>query len=162
MSNVLMPDRRRHVRIVTLKNFGIFVLACFAVLATAELVARIRRPAVDGYGRIVQRQLPAAPAVATRAPEVVHEGEIPDQNAADPWLVEPAARSQYLGDPQLPVQAAAPPAPAPETTEAAPKLDGGSHVAIVGNGNGVKLVTGSSPARPQLSGGIFKSGTTSQ
>jgi hypothetical protein len=155
MPRFLMPERRRGVRIVTLKNFGAFILIAVGLFAAVELVERARRPAPGDYGRVIGKQLPQAVS-ATRAPEVVTEGEITDQTAVDPMLVAPAARSQYLGSPELPKPPLARSAAAEKPAVPAVSRDAYG-VAIGGEVQGVTVVVGKSATpMPQLAGGIFK------
>jgi hypothetical protein len=157
MARFLMPERRRGFRIVTLKNFGVFILIVMGLFAAVELVERARRPQPGDYGRIIGRQLPQQPVMATRAPEAVTEGAITDQTAADPMLVAPAVRSQYLGSPKLPMSPSAQRSAADQPSAAVVSRDAHG-VAIVGDGQEVGIVIGKSgsPKPPQLSGGIFK------
>ena len=137
---------------MTLRNFGALLVVMIALFTAVELVARHRRPAPTDYGRLVGQQFPTD-TVATRAPEVVTEGAIDDQTAPDPMLLEPAARAQYLGSPQLTPTQAQPPG----STTAAPvvgRAEGGA--AVVGQGSDVAIAKSPTVPLPKLSGGIFK------
>jgi hypothetical protein len=68
-----MIERRKHRRIVTLKNFGRFMLVALLALAAMNVVSEHRAPREHEYGRPVQQQ----PVVSTPAPEVIHEAPAP-------------------------------------------------------------------------------------
>jgi hypothetical protein len=152
MSHAPIPDRRHGVRIVTLKNFVLFLFVAMAMLVTAELVVRTRRPEPTDYGRIIDQQMPAE-TVAKQAPEVVTEGKIADQTAVDPLLVAPIERSQYLDLPVVPAPSQAGSIPTTTATGEAPQaIAAGARAA---EGTAVAVVT-STAAAPLLSGGTFK------
>ena len=144
-----LPERRRHIRILTIKNFAGFLGAVVLVVIAANVVSEIRAPHGDGYGRLFARQAPDVDAPKP-APQVVHEADVPDAERADPMLIAPMARAQYLGEPQL--------TPAVNTaqTVAAPAPAGRGKLEIVGGASGVSIVRSSQAAAPKLSGGIFK------
>lgn len=149
--NLVVPirDRRQRKRYLTLKNFG----AATAVLAVAFVAISIRsemRGRVEGdYGRLFQREI--ATEVEQKPIEVVHEAPPPvdDATHADPMLVGPAARAQWLEDD----------ANAPLTTTAEPTvvtsatMPGQGDVAIVGGPEGVTIVK-RDRRQPVLSGGF--------
>jgi hypothetical protein len=145
-----MIERRKHRRILTLKNFC-WAFGVFAVIVIAlsfDLFAR--RDAPGEYGRLVGTELPRNAPITPR-PQVVTEAPVDDQTAADPLLLAPAAREQeFLSTTHTtPVPATAASAAAIETR--------GSGVNIVGDSGGVTIVRGAEGAkRPVLSGGIFK------
>jgi hypothetical protein len=147
---VPIRDRRTRKRILTLRNFGWAALAGVLVFAGLTIESSMRNPKSDGeYGRLFGKQVSGqAPAVAKAAPDIVREAPVPDQTAADPTLVDAAARAQILE-----AQPLTPPVPAPVAVPA-PVL--GTDVSIVGDANGVRLTRTDSAARPKLSGGIFK------
>jgi hypothetical protein len=154
-------DRRHGKRVLTLRNLKFFglaiVLAFVALMITSEI---LHRRHTDGYGRLFGKQVSGSGATPRyQAPEPVTEGTIADEEHADALLVQPAARSQYLGADPVKMRAAAAaaaaqkqaatlppskPKPASEDTfgvkpEDAP-LRKGQHVAIVGGADGVTVV----------------------
>jgi len=146
---------------MTLKNFG---MACIglAVLFIA-LSFDWHRPRGGVYGRLFGTQV-GATDTATRTPEVVREAPVADQSGVDPLLVAPAAREQAVGvnvqlNPQTDTMATAaattfvPDVPQVRLSSTAAK---GSGVVIVGDEHGVAVAKTPQPARPVLSGGIFR------
>lgn len=156
---VPIHDRRKHRRFVTLRNFRNTLLV-FAVFFVALTVAsELRKPVSGAYGRLVQGELQTD--VAQKPVEVVQEAPPPvsDQTGADPMLLEPAARSQYLRE--LNTNAPAPVAPiaaARADTLATPAYEpppvrGENDIAVVGGAEGVTVVQ-RSHGKPVLSGGF--------
>jgi hypothetical protein len=96
--------------------------------------------------------------VARRAPEVVTEEPVPDQTTADPLLLEPAERSQYLGTTTIapPTQTTSSAPPPASLEPITPARAPGDRVAIVGDSTGVSIATPAKDNRPKLSGGIFR------
>jgi hypothetical protein len=134
---VPIRDRRRHPRILTLKNFGIAmgVLVAFFIGLTVE--SNVRHPKADeNYGRLFGKQVSSQTAVATPQYDAVKEAPVNDQTAADPLLVDAQRREQWLS-----VQ----PVPATTTT-----VDPQTNTGIV--------ITQTAPqqSQPLLSGGIFR------
>jgi hypothetical protein len=111
------------------------------------------RSSNSAFGRLLDRELPK---VEPKPLEVVTEAAAPidDHAAADPMLVAPAAREQWLHDSSSTVASAATiePVAAPATT-VAPRVGTGSKVAIVGGPEGVAVVEQKRKA-PLLSGGF--------
>lgn len=145
-------ERRRHRRILTLKNFAWFAGALAIIFVILSFDIFTRGGGAGDYGRLMNRRLPPED-VHPRPQQVVTEAPpVPDQTAADPLLLAPAAREQEFLSPQKPapvvVQATATPV---VTTQG-----GGRGVSIVGDGEGVVIVRGSDAKRPTLAGGIFK------
>lgn len=131
-------DRRQHRRFLTRRNVGIATLACLLVFAAITIRSEMRRPSHGPYGSLFSRALPAEGIAAKPAPEVVVEKPIADQTGADPMLVLPAEREQYLGvDPTTtivtPIEARATGVP-----DVRPGATG--RVAIVGDEHGVAVV----------------------
>ncbi|MBV9492703.1 MAG: hypothetical protein JOZ54_00530 [Acidobacteria bacterium] len=163
---VPIRDRRRGRRILTLRNLGIVVGAFVLVFAVVSISSEMRRPKQGEYGRLEARQVPQ-PVSATQPREIVVEAPVPDDTSADPMLVTSQARAQYLGV-ETPVQSAAvmasTPAPAvPAATTAddfqrpEPVLGNTSgKVTIVGDANGVALVTQTTGREQKLAGGYFR------
>ena len=74
------PERRKHVRILTIRNFAAALLVLVLALATANVISRIRAPRSGEYGRLT---LDAKPVTVHR-PEVVNEAEVPDITPGGP------------------------------------------------------------------------------
>jgi hypothetical protein len=137
---VPIRDRRQHKRYLTLRNaakaFAVFSVVFLAITIRSEMQPRHG----DGFGRLLQKEMPK---VEAKPVEVVHEAPapVPDQTAADPMLVAPAAREQWLyDDRQQPTTAASlQPVPSNTATVTAP-VEGDSRFAIVGGSEGVTLV----------------------
>jgi hypothetical protein len=88
------PERRQHIRILTLKNFAKF-LGIVAVFFAGLSIEYINRDTRDDYGRLVRKEIPRNDDVRPQPPQVVTEGPVvADQTAADPLLLAPAARQQ--------------------------------------------------------------------
>ena len=144
------PDRRRHVRVLTLKNFGWAMLVLVVGFAVISIRSEFTNsdPKPGQYGRLYDHEV--LPVAEQAPPEVVREEGQPvdDQDAADPMLVQPAARAQWLtGEEPEPVATTA----APTRVEAS--TTGSGPLAIVGDSSGVSVVQ-HDRAKPQLSGGF--------
>jgi hypothetical protein len=153
--NLMVPirDRRQRKRILTLKNFGKFALMMAIVLLGITIVLHLDQKANGDYGRLFGKQVPRQTEIARRPVDVIREAPpVVDQTAADPMLVAPAAREQYLG-----VDSANRPVVTSGVMTAQP-LDAprGTGTSIVGGPEGVAVVKGGTPQRPALSGGIFR------
>ncbi len=133
----MQPERRKHVRILTIANFGRAMLVLLLVLATANIVSEMRKPRPDDFGRLTLVSKPAP----IQHPQVVTETEV-----ADVTPVGPAPS-------MLSVAPAPSPAQPPETVVRPVISD---HVAIVGGPDGVHVVSTQQGAAPKLSGGIFR------
>lgn len=123
-----IPERRQHVRIVTLKNFGKAAIVAVVFLVAANLVSEARRPRRDDYGRLFGKQVPKAEAITPRKVEIVTEAApvaVEDHVVADPLLIAPAAREAQF----LEVQPVVAPKPDP------------SRVAVSGDESGVIVVS---------------------
>ena len=104
------PERRKHVRILTIKNFGRALLVLLLVIAAADVISELR-PEHRGNGRLTLR---AAPVIVKR-PEVVTEGEVSEGSATLPprphcsvWCQHPPAQ---VSTPLSPKKTARAPAP---------------------------------------------------
>src|SRR6266550_2436913 len=73
----MQPDRRKRVRIMTLKNLGYALIALLVVLAAANVISEMRPARHGDYGRLVLRERPKE-VTPRYAPMVVHEAEVPD------------------------------------------------------------------------------------
>lgn len=155
---VPVRDRRARTRILTLRNFGKAAAVSLVLLFGFRAESHWRHAQNAEYGRIVGTQI-AADRELPRKPAPITVTPVEDQTAADPLLVEPAARAQALGI-ENPATA---PVPATNTMEPvtppAPTRThsiSDDHVAIVGDAGGVNVVQATDAQRPTLSGGIFK------
>jgi hypothetical protein len=150
---VPIRDRRQRRRILTIRNCAITMLSIAVIFASISIYNEARRAPAGEYGRLFRSQVPSTNTAVSRKVDVIEEGPIDDQRAADPMLVAPAAREQLLrADSNVPV------APAPVPTPPAANVSAHG-TTIVGDGNGVAVVhasTTSTAAKPVLSGGIFK------
>ena len=138
---VPIRDRRQHRRILTLKNFGRVAVAVIIFLAGLTLQSNYRHPKTGGdYGRLLDKQVSSHTPIEPKKASIV-VAPIEDQTAADPLLVAPAAREQWLGVDGTTVSNVAPQA---ETS-------------AVGGPSGIVIVRGKIDQRhPTLSGGIFR------
>jgi hypothetical protein len=137
-SAIRFPERRRHVRIVTLRNFGWLTLALLLAFAAISYRSELRGRHMHDYGRLVHHQLPEN---IERAPlETVEEATaVPEsQRPPDAMTIIPADQ---------------PPPLVPVFQQQAVPARGDSGVAIVGGPEGVSVVQ-QKPRRRVLSGGF--------
>jgi hypothetical protein len=130
-----MDDRRRHRRIITLKNFGWFTLAIVVALGAINVFSEWRAPRSNDYGRLTQREIRrVSPAISPRVREapVVGGANAPVRPGDDAVLLDTTQPQQ----PPLAAPAGQVRAPAPPATVSA-----SDRVAIVGDENGVAIVT---------------------
>ncbi len=134
--NRLYPERRQHIRIVTMRNFAWFTMVFLLVFAGISLRSELRGRHMHDYGRLTARQIVREP-VEQKPVEVVNEGaaSAPVQSLVPQMVTE---QSTMI----TPVQ---PPVMQP------PRGDG--RVAIVGGPEGVTIVRQDRP-RPMLRGGF--------
>jgi hypothetical protein len=139
---VPIRDRRQSKRYLTLRNAGIAGAGLVVIFILITIRSEMRGLAPGDYGRLFHSELPPAPVA--KPVEVVREAPVPvpDQTAADPMLVEPMVRAQWLdgtiGTETVslePVQAAVASTP----TVVAP-VRGTDRLAIVGGPEGVMIV----------------------
>ncbi len=145
---VPIRDRRRRKRILTLKNFRNLVLVAAVFFAGVTIQSDLRHPRSGDYGSLFGKQVSGQMETSAKKLDVIREAPVIDQTSADPLLVAPAAREQYLGVDNAPQQTGlitAQPLDAPR-----------ANVAIVSGPNGVTIVRGDAAYRPTLSGGIFR------
>ena len=146
---VPVRDRRQRKRYLTLKNFGWATLAFVVLFAGISIRSELRGTNAD-YGRLFEREIDAT--VKQKPVEIVREeavAPVPDQTHADPMLVEPMTRAQWLyGDPLAPAPVQQPMARAEASVAA-----GQTRVAIVGGPEGVSVMQTERRA-PVLSGGF--------
>jgi len=147
-TDLIVPirDRRQGKRYLTLKNFGYAVLAAVVIFVGISIRSEMRGTGPANYGRLVDREMPK---VEQKSMEVVRETPTVDteQTHADPMLIEPMAREQWLHD-----QAAAPVVDVPPRA-AASMATGATDVVIVGGPEGVKIVQ-RERRKPTLTGGF--------
>jgi hypothetical protein len=136
----MIPERRKHRRILTLKNFKRVLVLLVVFLAGLSIEVSTRTSPGD-YGRLVKREIPRSDDIRPQPPAVVTEAPVADQSAADPMLLEPGARAQeFLSTTTT----------ATTTTTAAP-------VTVAGDASGITITRARDvPKRPVLAGGIFK------
>ncbi|HKR66273.1 MAG TPA: hypothetical protein VJZ00_21270 [Thermoanaerobaculia bacterium] len=145
---VPIRDRRQHKRYLTLKNAAIASAIAFVAFIGVSIYSEVRRPGTSDYGRIAARELPPPPT-AQKPVDVVREAPaINDEAHADPMLVEPMGRAQWLGDETS--NAAVMITPTASTPVATVR---GSGVAIVDGPQGVTIVQ-QQQKRAVLSGGF--------
>ena len=144
---VPIRDRRKHKRILTLKNFGIFVAVLLVAFVAISIRSEMRSMRPGDYGRLFRREVP--PPVEPKPMEVVREAAPPvgDQTHADPMLVEPMQRSQWLVDDTATTTVTT----TPVVTAASVRGEG--DLAIVGGREGVAVVR-TERRKPVLSGGF--------
>ncbi len=152
---VPIRDRRTRKRFLTLKNFGYAAIAIVVVFAALTIQSDLRHTKGDGYGRLLGKQVSGQPEVVPQKVDIIREAPVPEETSADPLLIAPAARAQYLGVessnmPHPPVVSSSviPPAQPVVTQQGA--------VSIVGGPEGVTLSNSQAIQRPTLSGGIFR------
>jgi len=152
---VPVRDRRQRKRYLTLKNFGWAMLVFGVLIVGVNIASELRGTRAD-YGRLFQREIPD-PIVQKKAPvEVVTEEQpapVPDQTHADPMLLQPQAREQWLHDTPLAPAAAIQPIPIEAERAEAAVASGETRVAIVGGTEGVTVVK-NERRKPVLSGGF--------
>jgi hypothetical protein len=140
---VPIRDRRQRRRILTLKNFGKVALGMIIFFAGLTMQSNYRKTDTNGdYGRLLGKQVSSHVAIEPRIPDIVTV-PIQDQTAADPLLVAPAAREQWLGVNGSPATTAA----------IAPQTDSS---AVAGPGGIVIVRSKIDQRHPTLSGGIFR------
>ena len=144
---VPIRDRRQRKRYLTLKNFGKVMLALTILFIVITIRSEMRGLTPGEFGRLFQREI--AVDVEQKPVEVVREAPLPvdDATHADPLLVAPAARAQWLQD-DATTTAVAPVAVPPSVRSSA------SEVAVVGGPEGVAVVRREGRPKPVLSGGF--------
>lgn len=149
--NLLVPERRSRKRIVTLRNFRNFLLVVLVLFVVVTIRSEMKGNNQGDYGRIVSKELPPTPE-AKPMETVMETPEVRDETSADPMLIHPAARAQFLGDTTLePVPLIDPSTQVPAQPQT---LNGQDRVVIVGGTEGVSIVRDERPKRPQLGGGF--------
>ena len=157
---VPVRDRRSRKRVLTLKTFGYAAIAIVVIFAAVTIQSDLRHSKGDDYGRLFGKQVSGQPDVVPQKVDIVREAPVPDETSADPLLIAPAAREQYLGvdssnmpQPQ-PVVSSSVMTPSQPLATAAETRPGA--VSIVGGPEGVTITKNQAQQRPTLSGGIFR------
>jgi hypothetical protein len=158
--DLLVPvrDRRSRKRVLTLRNFGYAAIAFVVVFAAVTIQSDLRHTKGDSYGRLFGKQVSGQPDVVPQKVDIVTEAPVPDETSADPLLIAPAAREQYLGvnSSNMPQ----PPQPQPIVSSSVitpqPLATAQGAVSIVGGPEGVTITKDQAKQRPTLSGGIFR------
>lgn len=145
---VPIRDRRQRKRYLTLRNARNVFIALTVLFIAITIRSELQPRHSETFGRLLERELPE---VEAKPVEVVQEAPpVEDHTAADPMLVAPAAREQWLHDDGTTAAAAAiEPIPVAITPRAA---GGESRLVIVGGPEGVSVVE--KRRRPVLSGGF--------
>lgn len=142
---VPIRDRRQRRRILTLKNFGWATLAGGLIFIGISIRSEMRGPTPHGYGGLFDRTVDTE--VVRKPVDVVREAEpVAAANAADPMLVAPVARAQWMEG-----EVVATATVAPVTTAAVTR--GSGDVAIVGGPEGLTVVR-KERRKPVLTGGF--------
>jgi hypothetical protein len=141
-ADLIVPvrDRRQRRRYLTLRNAGITFAALTVLFIAITIRSEMQPRHGEGFGRLLERELPV---VETKPLEVVREAPpVDDQTAADPMLVAPAGREQWLYDDSAAAMSATASA-AIEPVSAPVSLstrDKDSRLVIVGGPEGVSVV----------------------
>ena len=146
---VPIRDRRQRKRILTLKNFGMALLAFVVLFTVITIRSEMRDPDQGNFGQLYERQLPLV-ETQPDAP-VIEETTVADETHSDPMLMQPAARAQWLTDEPAPVVASSIATGATRAESAV--ATGETRVAIVGGSEGVAIVK-RDRRKPELSGGF--------
>src|ERR1041385_5148335 len=138
-----MPERRRRVRILTLKNAGRALLVAIVVLAGVNLLSEIHKTHNGEFGALFDQQVTQTDTVAPRKIEVVTEApaNIEDHDTSDPLLLAPALRQQKFLDTNeiMPRTAQVVSVPQQPLLQTQPQAEHG-RLGIVGDENGVSVV----------------------
>jgi hypothetical protein len=159
-SDLIVPikDRRQRKRYLTLKNVRNVAIVALVLFVGITIRSELRDRGPADYGRLYGRTLPA---VEQRPVEVVREDAPPVDDAAhaDPMLVEPMVREQWLtadSEPlatELPIDMATPVAVDTAQRAVVSVQSGDTRVAIVGGTEGVAVVK-KAGVKPVLAGGF--------
>ena len=148
-----VPDRRSHKRIVTLKNVRNALFVAIAVLIVINIHSEMRKPREGEYGRIINRALPVETPAAKPVEVVKETAQVDEQYGADPMLLEPAVRAQFLGDTSLEPAAPQTATITPAAAAAPPRMQD-SKVTVVGGPEGLAVVQEEERKLPKLGGGF--------
>ena len=145
---VPIRDRRQRKRYLTLRNFGIVMAALLLAFLAINIRSEMRGLRPGDYGRLFRNEVPSP--VQPKPMEVVREAApVDDTTHADPMLVEPMQRAQWLVDDAT----TATTAPSTPVVVSAASVRGESDVVVVGGTEGVTIVQ-REKRRPVLSGGF--------
>ncbi len=153
--NVQALDRRQGKRYVTVKNFGKAAVFAAVLFGAITIRSELRRPTNGDYGRLFGRELTKVETPPAQRVTVVAEATpVPESLSADPMLVAPAAREQYLGG----ETAAATLVPVQNdfSVRTPPLQQREGAVMIWGDSSGVAIATATTERPRPLSGGIFR------
>lgn len=146
---VPIRDRRQRKRYLTLKNFGWTMAALTLLFIVITIRSEMRGLKPGEFGRLLGREI--ATDLEQKPVEVVREAPpqqpVDDATHADPLLVEPAARAQWLEGDVTTTVAIVPVEPVRSSSSA-------SAVSIVGGPEGVSVVRKEARPKPVLSGGF--------
>lgn len=143
------PERRRHVRIVTLRNFGYLSIVLLIVFAVVTVRSEMRGRHMNEYGRLLDRQLERE--VPKQKPvEVVQESETEPAPVSAP---APPAQPMYIEEPGQTIDASTGTPMMTTVQQPMPARSRDSRVAIVGGPEGVAIVQ-QTERRPVLAGGF--------
>lgn len=135
---------------MTLKNFRNVMIAAAVIFLAVTIYSETRGPKAGDYGRLYSNEMPK---VEPKPVEVVTESAsatVADATHADPMLVEPLGRAQWLnGEEQTTATLIAP----ASTTNVRIDPKAGGDVTIVGGPEGVTVVRGER-RRQMLKGGF--------
>jgi len=140
MRNRVFPERRRHIRIVTLRNFAWFTMVSLLLFAAISLQSELRGRRMQDHGRLTGRQVETTPV--EKPVEVIPEATPAQSTPAQTMTIVPA-------EPQPQPQ----PLPTTMAMPVAPPQGGDSRVVIVGGPEGVTIVR-EPRRRPLLAGGF--------
>jgi hypothetical protein len=138
---VPIRDRRKHRRILTLKNFGGAFVAAAVLFVGLTVYSDFHHPQSSAnYGRLFGKQVSSQTAIASPKYDVVKESPVNDETQADPMLVDAQRREQWLSVETTTTTSTAD----PQTSTAANPI----------------VITQTTPqpqqSQPLLSGGIFR------
>jgi len=141
-NRMMLPERRQHVRIVTLRNFGWLTLALAIAFVVVSFRSELRGRHMNDYGRLTRHQY-TPPDVEHRPVEVIEESAPSEPlKPAQEMVVVPVDQP-----PQMPAAVTS------QVIPAMPAPGDGSRVTIVGGPEGVAIVK-QPRRRPQLRGGF--------
>ena len=135
-----MIERRKHRRIVTLKNFARFILVAILALAAMNVISEHRAPR-DDFGRLTIRELSRTPVISTPAPEVVHEAPVVEAVGRADALVRPGGEAASLETSPGNQATRQPGNPPTEQLSNSPTQQPNNRIAITGDESGVTITT---------------------
>ena len=148
---VPIRDRRQRKRYLTLKNFGIAMAVLVVLFIGVNIRSELRGTDGSSYGRLFEREIQP---VEQKPMEVVKEEApvaVDDATHADPMLVAPMVREQWLHADTTTDGTLTNVQPMPRAE--ASVASGETRVAIVGGPAGVSIVR-QERRKPVLSGGF--------